>query len=454
MKSFKKLRKKYPKFIYRDYCYKILRNDLKIFFDFVVDSDIRFKPVLIIKNINQKRLSLVRNGTLNNLIFHLGLMEIPSYWKATCSPEIVIEAGFLNQEQIKWWKDLIINGMGQFFYENKIDWRKPNFFRIESSNRDGFPVEHRKAIPVKNSFKNRYLVPMREGKDSIVTLEKLKKQKKEINAFVVNPTKACKDVLKIAGIKNPIIVERKIDKTLLELNKKGFLNGHTPFTAVLSFLSVFCAVLFNYKHIAFSNEKSADEGNLKYLGKIINHQYSKSSEFEKKFKDYCKKYLVPTPNFGVGINYFSFLRQYTELEIARMFSRYPKYFPFFLSCNEAYKTDSGRKKPKKKWCGKCPKCLFVYAVLYPYLDKKQLLKIFGKDLFEDKKLLPVMKSLIGEARLRPSTMLGTTARQRSHKPFECVGTKKESRMAFNLSLKKAKKLGKIPYLLKKYNEPR
>ena len=156
----------------------------------------------------------------------------------------------------------------------------------------------------------------------------------------------------------------------------------------------------------------------------------------------------------MGINYFSFLRQYTELEIARMFSRYPKYFPFFLSCNEAYKTDSGRKKPKKKWCGKCPKCLFVYAVLYPYLDKKQLLKIFGKDLFEDKKLLPVMKSLIGEARLRPSTMLGTTARQRSHKPFECVGTKKESRMAFNLSLKKAKKLGKIPYLLKKYNEPR
>ncbi len=67
---------------------------------------------------------------MNNLVFHLGLMEIPTYWKATCSPEIVVKAGPLNKEQIKWWKDLIIKGMGQFFYENKIDWRSSNFLKI------------------------------------------------------------------------------------------------------------------------------------------------------------------------------------------------------------------------------------------------------------------------------------------------------------------------------------
>jgi len=39
--------------------------------------------------------------------------------------------------------------------------------------------------------------------------------------------------------------------------------------------------------------------------------------------------------------------------------------------------------------------------------------------------------------------------QGRHKPFECVGTYQESRIAFKLSLKKAKKLGKIPYLLTK-----
>jgi len=35
------------------------------------------------------------------------------------------------------------------------------------------------------------------------------------------------------------------------------------------------------------------------------------------------------------------------------------------------------------------------------------------------------------------------------KPFECVGTKRESRTAFQLSLEKAQKEGKIPYLLTK-----
>ena len=45
-----------------------------------------------------------------------------------------------------------------------------------------------------------------------------------------------------------------------------------------------------------------------------------------------------------------------------------------------------------------------------------------------------MKALIGESKF---------------KPFECVGTYIESKKAFNLCLKKAKKTGKIPYLFKK-----
>lgn len=416
---YRDLRKKYPRFIYQKYDYKIKGKNLEIFFNFKIEPDIYFKPKIIIKNVSKSRIKKIGDRALNNLVFHLGLMEIPSYWKATCSPIIEIKAGSL-VEQILWWQDLIIKGMGQFFYENKIDFKKSDFLKIISTSNKYTPVD---LLQIK---RERYLVPIREGKDSIVTLEKLKEQKKEINAFVVNPTRAAINVLKIAGMQKPIIVERRIDPRLLKLNRQGYLNGHTPFTAVLSFLSVFCAVLFDYKYIAFSNEKSADEGNVKYLGRIINHQYSKSSEFERKFKNYCQKYLAK------NARYFSFLRKYTGLEIAEMFSKYPKYFPVFLSCNEAYKTDSGREKPTRKWCGKCSKCLFVFTILYPFIDEKNLFKIFGKNLFEDKKLLPIMRELIGE---------------RGNKPFECVGTYKESRLAFNLSLEKAKK-EKIPYLLR------
>ncbi|MBI2624958.1 MAG: hypothetical protein HYW70_01310 [Candidatus Nealsonbacteria bacterium] len=410
------------KFVYNDYSYEIKRDNLKIFFHFSIEPNINFYPEITIRKVNKKRLLSIGKNFIDNLIFNLGLAEIPTYWKATCSPEIVIRAGYLDSYQIKWWQNLILKGMGQFFYENKISFLMPGF-KIESSIKNHAyrgPLDRQKT-----------LVAVGGGKDSVVTLETLKKKGKQINCFSLNPTPAAKKIIRIAGCKQPIIVERKIDKKLLELNRKGYLNGHTPFSAYLAFLSVLLGAIFDYKYLAFSNEKSADEGNLKYLGKTINHQWSKGSEFEKLFGQYSKKYLVK------NIEYFSFLRHLYEIQIAKLFSKHPKYFYAFMSCNEAFKTGSGTKKPIKKWCGKCPKCLFVFACLYPFLKEKELIKIFGKNLFDDKKLIPVMEKLIG---------------QRGFKPFECVGTIKESLTAFYLSLKRAKKEKKtLPFLLAHLN---
>ena len=471
-KKIENLRKKYPRFVYQGYSYKISnkrnskkpKKDLEIFFDFKIISNqqfentsrtvknIEFKPKIVIKNINNQHYEnisrnieeLLKKGGLDNFIFHLGLMEIPTYWKCVCSPIIEIKAGYLNKEQIKWWKDFIINGMGQFFYENQINFRSSNFLNIVSARKvlgrlrrpvfletNGDPF----SPSLRENGSPRFLIPMGEGKDSIVTLELFKKAKKKINCLIVNPTKNHFEILKIAKIKNPTIIERKIDPVLLELrwsqNKKGFLNGHTPVTALISNLAVFCAVLFGYSDVVMSCEKSADEGNTEYLGKIINHQWSKTSEFEKQFRGYIKAYLTK------DINYFSFLRPLYEIKIAEIFAHFPEYFPKFLSCNEARKTKSGTKKATGKWCGKCSKCLFIFTILYPFVDEKELLKIFGpahnashsdaggKNLFEKKELLPTMKELIGEKDI---------------KPLECVGTKKECLVAFYLSWKKAKKM--------------
>jgi len=403
--DFKNLRKQYPEFIYENYSWELNKGNLKISFNFKIKPDLEFAPEIQIKNIPKTR---IKKEALNNLVFHLGLIELLSYWKATCSPKIIIKAGSLSREQIKWWKGLILKGMGQFFYENKINFRTSNFLKIHS-------LQESLGRPVLRKFKDRVLVPIGGGKDSIVTLEILKKTGKKINCFSLNPTDVNKKVMQIGGCKNPIIVRRKIDKRLLELNKKGFLNGHTPFSAYLAFLSVLLGLIFDYKYIAFSNERSSNEGNIKYLGRIINHQYSKSFEFEKKFREYSKKYLAK------NIEYFSFLRPLYEIQISKLFSQFSKYFATFLSCNDAFKTNSDRKKPTEKWCGKCPKCLFVFTSLYPFVEEKKLIKIFEKNLFKDKKLIPLTEKLIGE---------------RGFKPFECVGTKKESQIAFYLSCKK------------------
>jgi len=423
--KFQNLRKKYPKFIYEKYFWKISGNNLEIFFDFSIyrengSRSIKFRPKIIIE---LQKLDPVRNrrflNGVDNLIFHLGLMEIPSYWKATCSREIEIQAGFLNKEQINWWEDLIIRGMGQFFYENKIDWRSKNFLNLTVNCLQKDATAHF----YRQNLKNKYLVPFAGGRDSIITLEGLKGQKKEIALFTVNTIERIQKVVRISGIKKQIIVRRIIDKKLLGLNEKGYLNGHTPFTALLSFTSLLCAAIFDYKNIAFSNEKSANEGNVKYLGEIINHQWAKSSEFEKKFRNYCKKYLVK------NVNYFSFTRKYGELEISKMLIKYPKYFPVFSSCNAGMRIKIAG---EARWCGNCPKCLFIYMSLYPLLKKKKMLEIFGKDIFENRGLLPIMKGLLGQGK---------------PKPFECVGTYQENRRIFKLCLQKAKKLGEIPFLL-------
>lgn len=427
MEKVKSLRKKYPQFIYESYDFKITGSNLEIRFSFSAKPDIQFQPKIVIKNINLSRFKKLSKTILENFIFHLGLMEIPTYWKAVASPEIVIKAGSLDKNQIQWWKKIILNGMGEFFYNNKIDFKERGFLKIQSEKTS---EKAKKDFVLSQISSDSVMIPLSGGKDSTVTMEVLKKADKKTAYFCLNPTNAVKKIIKVAGIKNPIIVKRNIDKKLLLLNQKGFLNGHTPFSAYLSFLSSFLAIIFNCKYIAFSNERSSNEGNVKYLGKIINHQYSKSFYFEKAFDQYSKKYLLKE------IECFSFLRPLYEIQAVKLFSKFPKYFLAFLSCNEACKTYSGIKKPIGKWCGNCSKCLFVFTCLYPFIKESQLLKIFNKNLFKDKKLLPVMQELIGEKR---------------HKPFECVGTKEESLIAFYLSWKKIKKIKSYslpPFLLK------
>src|SRR4030065_568283 len=182
--NFQELRKKHPRFVFDKYSYRISGNNLEVFFNFKIEPGIRFRPKIIIRNIDGKKLN-----ELENLIFHLGLMEIPTYWKATCSPKIIIKAGFLKKKQINWWKNLIIKGMGQFFYENKIDWRTKNFLKIECQSNNKY-----KAFSGK--LKNRYLVPFSGGRDSIVTIELLKKKVKTA-LFLVNHNEQIKQAAEV-----------------------------------------------------------------------------------------------------------------------------------------------------------------------------------------------------------------------------------------------------------------
>lgn len=408
------LRSQHPRFVYDSFSLDRGKGSLRVRFRFRIEPEIEFAPEVVFDLPQGHRMQWPPDAVLNNLVFHLGLIEMLSYWKATCSPEIVVRAGALDAQQIAWWMDLLRRGMGEYFYVNQIDFRPPDFVRIVASEvgQASLPVAGTGREACTHFPAGHDLVLTSGGKDSAVMLELLRAQGCAFDCLMVNPTEAARALVRQAGNFSPIVVRHTIDRRLLELNAAGYLNGHTPFSALLAFLGILAAALGGYRRVLVANERSAEEAGAVYLGEPINHQFSKTFQFETAFRQYSQKYLAP------GVEYFSLLRPLYELQIARLFSSYPQYFPLFRSCNRSMATNS--------WCGRCPKCLFVYTVLYPFLDWEQMLGIFGADLFAWDGAAEVLQALLGLDQ---------------NKPFECVGTKEETLAAIVLCIEKMNQQG-------------
>lgn len=417
-KQFKQYREMYKEFYYNSYLINQDEEAIHIEYEFEIPGLTKFNPKLKILKKNLK-LKNIETKYVQNMVFHIGLIELVSYWKSTCSPRVIIKCGYLNEEQIAWWKKLYFYGLGELFFTNNIETNIEEFMQITCLEKEN-KLEYEEIQEQSEG----YIIPIGGGKDSVVTLETLKVDRKKDYCLIINPKPVTLECAKIAGFENENIIEvyRTIDKNLIDLNQKGFINGHTPFSAMLAYVSYFIAYLLSKKYIALSNENSANESNV--LGKKINHQYSKSFEFECDFEKYANKYLK------APVKYFSFLRPLNELQIAKIFSRQEKYHLVFKSCNV------GSKGKEWKWCCNCAKCLFAYTILSPYLYKEKLVKIFGEDMFENKELLKTFLELTGN---------GET------KPFDCVGTFEEVNFAISKTIENLEnKKEQLPYLLKYY----
>lgn len=404
------LKEKYPQFIYRGFEIDDIDDELVIRFDFETVGLTTFHPVTRINKRDIKNDNLSKEF-LHELVFHIGLIEMISYYKATVSKEIIIEAGYLNDKQIQFIRKLIYNGLGEFFYLNGIRVYE-DFVSIKA-------IGSKRVYDNGNYKGSGNLILVGGGKDSNVSLRLLKGLQNDV--MVQNLKDVTRQSALISGIKEEgiINIKRTIDPEIIKLNKEGFLNGHTPFSSLLAFQSYLVAYLRGSKYIVLSNEESANEATVE--GTNINHQYSKTYEFEKDFQDYANEFLP------IDIKYFSFLRPISEYQIALLFSHYSEFHKVFRSCN------LGSKKNPWHWCCDCSKCLFVYTVLAPFIKKDKLIEIFGQDLFNKESLLNEFKGIIAEDGI---------------KPFECVGSASEARYAISKVIDKYE--GELPFLLAYY----
>ncbi len=403
-------------FRYQQYRWELTADGLLAEFQYRIEPEFSFTHQVIFEGVTQSQLDTIPEAELNTLVFHLGLSEMASYWKLTAAHQIVIEAGSLSAGQIDWWHKLLIRGMGEYFYQNQIDFTADDFLNLQANEPQDSPTSTQRENSAEQAgpasfLKNaqladmHLLIPVGGGKDSALTLELLRDL--QVDSLVVNPTPAALTIAESALDRTPYVVRRVFDPLLFELNQRGFLNGHVPISSVIAFISLLSARIQGYAGVAIANERSSNEGTVWYKGHSINHQYSKSYEFERSLQDYVHEFLSPNTPF-----YFSLLRPLYELQIAQRFVKHGSaHFTSFRSCNRGQKSNS--------WCGECPKCLFAFTIIAPFLGLPETSKLFGKNLFADSALYPLALDLLGK----------TPA-----KPFECVGTIEETLCAFWLNV--------------------
>ena len=326
----------------------------------------------------------------------LHLIAGVSYFKAAAPSRIEIDGYRIDADTAALLTELYENGLGEFAYRNGMVLR----------GKIRFPVAAERPAPAPAmGLRKHALVAIGGGKDSLVSIEALRKAGVAQTVVWVGSSPLIKACAERTGL--PMLnISRSLAPELFEMNKLGALNGHIPVTAINSAILVMAALLHDADQVVFSNERSASYGSLIPGTGEVNHQWSKSWAFERDFSAHLRSHVAQ------DVNYFSLIRPFSELAVARQFARIDHYDAHFSSCNRNFHLLGER--PAQRWCGACPKCHFVFLALAPFMPKPRLMGIFGRNLLDE-----------------PDQATGFDALMefQNHKPFECVGEGRESRAA-------------------------
>ena len=330
-------------------------------------------------------------------LLHLHVAAGTSYYKTAAPGQVVVEGESLSARELDLYHRLYDEGLREFAVTNGLPVPRPVAV-VAGRGEAGHP------LPSADALRPGLLVPIGGGKDSMALIESVRHLGPRL--FAVNPHPLVLELADEAGLEL-IVVRRRLDPGLAALSAAGALNGHVPITAIVSLVAVVGAFVHGYDTVAMGVERSASEETVTVGGVAVNHQYSKSREFELLLADLVRRTVAPELTYG------SALRPYSELAIARAFARLTRYHGTFCSCNTAFRQGADA---ADRWCGHCPKCRFVGLMLAPFLDPDGLTAIIGTDMFADPGQVPGFAALMSD----------------TDKPFECVGERRESAVALRL----------------------
>jgi len=339
-----------------------------------------------------------------------------SYYKAGAPPVVDLGTTPVRDGEVELLRAWYVEGLGELACRHGLDLVD---LRIEG----GAPTE---PPAVWQPPLQRPLVPFGGGIDSIVTVEGIRELGPAGGAtlFVLSREgdrfAAIEDAAAVTGL--PIArASRAIDPAILRPEGRSWINGHVPVTGIVSAVALLVAVLRGHDAVVMSNEWSASIGNLDAPdGRSVNHQWSKSWAFEQLLRAHLDR------SFTVAPDYFSWLRPWSELWVARRFADLERYHRAFRSCNRAFALEPARRLDH--WCGRCEKCCFIDLILAPFVPAERLAEVWGgREPLADPSLSQVFRALIGCSD--------------DHKPWECVGEVGECRAAVALAAARADRAG-------------
>ncbi len=206
---------------------------------------------------------------LQRALLHLHIAAGTSYYKAAAPSQIILDAD-LSPTELAFHQHLYDEGLREFAVTNGLPVPLPQDLRPHAL------IEA--AGPIRSARPGGLVVPIGGGKDSMVLIEALAPLGPRL--FAVDPHPLVVELARQTGL-DLVVVRRRLSPELSRLNRAGALNGHVPITAIVSLIAVVGSFLYGYDTIVMAVERSASEETTVVGGVPVNHQYSKSLDFER-----------------------------------------------------------------------------------------------------------------------------------------------------------------------------
>ena len=195
----------YKEFIFESYHYDPAASTLSLQYRFSEGPS--FQETLVF-DFAARALSATENQVLDRIFRLVFLTSGVSYYKAYIPKTLICESFALDENTAEFLHKFYEKGLAEFAFRNGISLN--NHFRIQSTT-------VRAAAPIALNLPRRTCVPVGGGKDSIVTIECLKRGGEPLILFSLGdaePINAC-----ITAAQLPFIrVHRRLDGDLLKLN--------------------------------------------------------------------------------------------------------------------------------------------------------------------------------------------------------------------------------------------